>query len=166
VDMLASNRSKQTRYRVFTNAKNSYQSYGASLGLTWAFAKNFTATANGSFNDIKANATNDVFVTAFNTPRWAVNLSVGNREIVKNVGFTVLWRWQDGFLWQSPLANGFVPAYQVVDAQVTYRVPKIRTSIKLGGTNIFNNRYIQYAAGPTIGALYYVAFTVDGLTEK
>jgi iron complex outermembrane receptor protein len=166
VDMLAANRSNQTRYRVFTNAKNSYRSYGASLGVTWAFAKNYTAAGNVSFNDIKANATSDVFVTAFNTPRYALNLSIGNREIVKNLGFTILWRWQDGFLWQSPLANGYVPAYQVVDAQVTYRVPDLRTSIKLGGTNILNNRYIQYAAGPTIGALYYVAFTIDGLTGK
>ena len=163
VDMLAANRAKQTRYRVFTNAKNTYQSYGASLGATWAFRRTWTATGNVSFNDIKSSANNDVFVTAFNTPRYAANLSIGNREVVKNVGFNVLWRWQDGFLWQSPLANGSVSAYQAIDAQVTYRVPSAKASIKLGGANILNNRYIQYAAGPTIGALYYIGFTFEGL---
>jgi hypothetical protein len=35
----------------------------------------------------------------------------------------------------------------------------------VGGSNIFNKRFIQYAAGPTIGGLYYVAWTVDGLLK-
>ena len=84
---------------------------------------------------------------------------------MKNLGFSVVWKWQESFLWESPLANGQVPSYNVIDAQVTYRIPKYKTSIKLGGANIFNNRYIQYAAGPTIGALYYAAITVDGLLK-
>ena len=166
IDMLASNRSKQTRYRVFTNAKNTYQSYGASLGATLALRRGWTTSGSLSFNDIKSSANSDVFVTAFNTPRYAANLSVGNREITRNLGFNLVWRWQDGFNWQSPLANGFVPAYQAIDAQVTYRVPSAGASIKLGGSNIFNNRYFQYAAGPTIGALYYVSFTFDGLDSR
>ncbi len=91
---------------------------------------------------------------------------MGNREVVKNVGFNVVWRWQDAFLWESPLANGEVPAYQTFDAQVTYRVPVLKTTIKMGGANLFNRRYIQYAAGPTIGGLYYLAITVDGLLNK
>jgi len=28
-----------------------------------------------------------------------------------------------------------------------------------------NHRYIQYAGGPTLGAIYYVAVTVDGLLQ-
>ncbi len=66
----------------------------------------------------------------------------------------------------KPLANGDVPAFSTVDAQVNYRIPKIKTTIKVGGSNLFNHRYIQYAAGPTIGALYYAAFTVEGLLTK
>ncbi|MDB5210178.1 MAG: TonB-dependent receptor, partial [Sediminibacterium sp.] len=50
-----------------------------------------------------------------------------------------------------------------VDAQVTFRVPVYHSTIKFGGTNVLNNRHIQYAGGPTIGALYYVAITLDGL---
>jgi outer membrane receptor protein involved in Fe transport len=56
-----------------------------------------------------------------------------------------------------------VPAYQTIDAQVTYRAPTIKSTFKLGGSNILNTRYYQYAAGPTIGGLYYLAVTVDGL---
>jgi iron complex outermembrane recepter protein len=165
IDMLASNRSKQTRYRVFTNAKNNYRNYGSSLGVTYNFYKEFTISGNVNYNNIKANETKDVFVTGFNTPKWATNLSFSNRELFKNIGFNVVWKWQDSFLWESPLANGIVPAYNVIDAQVTFRAPKLKSTIKVGGTDIFNNRYFQYAAGPTIGGLYYVAITVDGLLK-
>ncbi len=165
VDMLAANRNKQTRYRVFTNARNTYRNYGSSLGLTWNFYKKYTLGTNLSYNNIKTNKTADVFITAFNTPKWVVNVSAGNRELFTNFGFNIVWRWQDAFQWESPLANGRVPAYQTVDAQVNYRLPKLNTTIKVGGANIFNNRYIQYAAGPTIGGLYYAAVTVDGLLK-
>jgi len=166
IDMLAANRNKQTRYRVFTNAKNTYRNYGSSLGITWNFYKHFLLTGNINYNDIVANQQADVFLTAFNTPRWAYNLAIGNRQILPNLGFNILGRWQSAFDWESPLANGRVPAYLTVDAQVTYRLPQYKTTVKVGGTNLFNNRYIQYAAGPTIGGLYYISLTADGLLRK
>ena len=166
LDMLASNRSKQTRYRVFTNAKNKYTNYGSALGLSWNFYKTFSISVNINYNTIKQNTTTDVFVTGFNTPKWGTNFAFGNREIVRNFGFNLVWKWQDAYLWESPLVNGAVPAYNTVDAQVTLRVPSLKATIKLGGSNIFNNRYFQYAGGPTIGALYYTAITLDGLLNK
>ena len=166
IDMLASNRSKQVRYRVYTNAKNKYRNYGSSIGVTYNFFRKYTLSGNLNYNNIRANKTSDVFVTGFNTPRWVANLSFGNREVLKNLGFMVVWRWQDSFFWESPLANGTVPAYQTFDAQITYRLPGLKSFIKAGGTNILNNRYFQYSAGPEIGALYYVAITVEGLLNK
>ncbi len=166
VDMLDANRSKQTRYRVYTNAKNKYKNFGASFGATYNFYKTFSVSGNINYNDITANKAKDIFVTGFNTPKFFSSISFGNREIVKNIGFNVVWRWQDALYWESPLVNGNVSAYNTVDAQVTFRVPKLYSSIKVGGANVLNHRYIQYAGGPTIGALYYVAITVDGLLRK
>jgi iron complex outermembrane recepter protein len=167
ISMIAANRTaRQTRYRVFTNAKHTYNNYGSSLGVTYNFYKKYTISGNVNFNNISKNKEADVFVTAFNTPRWATNISFGNREVIRNFGYNVVFRWQDAFEWQSPLANGKIPAYATLDAQVTLKVPALRSSIKLGGTNLINKRYIQYAAGPTIGGLYYVALTVDGLLTK
>jgi iron complex outermembrane recepter protein len=37
--------------------------------------------------------------------------------------------------------------------------------VKLGGANLLNHRYIQYAVGPTLGVIYYVAVTIDGLLQ-
>ncbi len=156
----------QERYRVYTNAKNKYNNYGGALGVTYVFYKKFTIAGNVNYNKMKSNKTNDIFVTAFNTPEWSTNLSFGNREVFKNVGFSIAYRWQDSFLWESPLVNGQIDAINTLDAQVTYRAPKIKSTFKLGGSNILNNNYIQYAGGPTLGGLYYLAITVDGLLTK
>ncbi len=141
------------------------------MGLTYNFYRKYVLSGNANYNNIISNETQDLFVTGFNTPKYVTNLSIGNREVgrsgvTKNIGFNVVWRWQDSFLWQSPLADGVVPAYYTVDAQFSYRwsgsmgtQPKL--NLKLGASNLFNHHYIQYAAGPTLGALYYMALTWD-----
>ncbi|NEU07015.1 TonB-dependent receptor [Flavihumibacter sp. R14] len=163
IAMLAANRARQTRYRVYTNAKNKYNNFGSSLGLTYNFFKKYTLSGSVSYNDITENKQSDYFVTGFNTPKFSTNVSVGNREIAKNLGFNAVWRWQDSFMWESPLVNGGVPAFNTFDAQFTYRLPQLKAFVKAGGTNIFNKKYVQYAGGPTLGGLYYVALTFDGL---
>ena len=152
---------RQDRYRVYTNSRQNYNSYGSTLGLTYNFVGKYTVGGNVNFNALSKNDQADVFVTGFNTPKWAGSASFGNREIVRNLGFNVVYHWQTSFYWESPLANGTVPAYTSLDAQVNLRVPNLKTTIKLGATNLTDNRYFQYAAGPTIGGLYYVALTFD-----
>jgi iron complex outermembrane recepter protein len=58
-----------------------------------------------------------------------------------------------------------VSAFNTFDAQINYRFQKQHTTVKLGGADLLNHRYIQYAGGPTLGAIYYVAVTVDGLLQ-
>jgi outer membrane receptor protein involved in Fe transport len=77
-----------------------------------------------------------------------------------------MWRWQEGFRWESTFAVGNVPSYQTLDAQVSYRLPDIKTIVKLGGSNILNQKYIQNYGGPTIGAIYYLSLTFDELFNK
>ena len=167
LDMLDANRDAgQDRYRVYTNAKNKYRNYGAAMGLSYNFYKKFILAGNASYNKIRSNKEDDVFVTGFNTPDWSINLSIGNREVIKNLGFSIVYKWQDTFLWESPLVTGTVTAIHTFDAQVSYLVPKSNATIKIGGTNIFNKNYIQYAGGPTLGALVYAAVTFEGLLSR
>ena len=156
----------QDRYRVYTNAKNDYHNYGSALGITYNFYKSYSIAGNASYNKLVANKTDDIFVTGFNTPILSTNVSFGNREIIKNVGFNVIYKWQQGFLWESPLVTGAVPAIHTFDAQISLRVPDYKANFKLGATDLFNRRYIQYAGGPTLGGLYYLAITFDGLLNK
>ncbi|OKS85604.1 hypothetical protein RG47T_1050 [Mucilaginibacter polytrichastri] len=156
----------QSRYRVYTNAKKSYNNVGSSAGISYNFYKRYTVSANGSFNKLLTSEKGDVFLTGFNTPEWSTNVSFGNRELFKNVGFNVVYKWQEAYLWESPLVTGRVPAIGTFDAQATLRVPAYYATFKFGATDIFNKRYIQYAGGPTIGGLYYVSVTLDGLLSK
>lgn len=156
----------QARYRVYTNAKNIYNNYGSSAGITYNFYRRYTISGNASFNKMQSQGAADVFVTGFNTPRWSTNLSFGNREIVKNVGFNIVYKWQEAYLWESPLVTGTVPSIGTVDLQTTIRVPEYNATFKFGATDIFNKRYYQYAGGPTIGGLYYASITLDGLLSK
>jgi len=76
----------------------------------------------------------------------------------KLIGFNVVYRWQSDFDYQSDLANGSVPAYQTLDAQISHRLPKIKSVIRLGANNLLNQYYITALANPSIGGLYYVSF--------
>jgi hypothetical protein len=155
----------QSRYRVYTNAISTYYNWGSALAITYNFYKGYAINGNVNFNNMKASNPNDIFVTGFNTPQWNTAVSFGNPRLGKNTGFNITWRWQDSFLWQSPLVNGEVSAFNTIDAQVNYRFQKEHMVVKLGGANLLNHRYIQYAGGPTLGAIYYVAVTIDGLLQ-
>ena len=154
-------KTRNTRYRVFTNARNTYFSYGGALRLSYNFYKTYSISGNINFNDLQSQTQNDIFITGFNTPKWSTNIQFGNRELFKNFGFNIIWKWQENYKWESPLATGNVPSFNTFDAQVSYKFPKINSSIKIGGTNVLNTRYYQYAAGPTLGALYYFSLTYD-----
>jgi len=92
-----------------------------------------------------------------------VNVSLGNRKLTDNLGFNVTYRWQTAFEWQSSFAIGPVDAYSTVDAQVSYRMKPLKSILKIGGSNILNDYYVQSLGGPDIGAIYYISITFDEL---
>ncbi len=159
------NNSNATRYRVQANSQSPVKNYGFATGITYNIYKTYTASFNANFNKLTKTNTADPLIPGFNTPQWASNFSFGNRAVTKHLGFNIVWHWQDSFYWQNLFGNGTVSAYSTVDAQLTLRLPKINSSIKFGGTDILNHRYFQYIGGPTIGALYYVSYTIDNLLK-
>lgn len=150
--------------QVYSNFDGQITSQGAVLGLTYNLPKNYTVGTNYNWNVI--NDTPSDFLTEFNTPEHKFNIQFGNRKLTDNLGFNVTYRWQDEFEWQSSFtipANGMVPAYSTVDAQVTYKLSPLKSVLKIGGSNLLNQKYIQSLGGPNIGALYYVSLTFDQL---
>lgn len=147
-----------TKFGVPVNASGSVNTYGAALGLDYLIA-NYNISGNVSYNqigDLPANYIND-----FNTPKVRFNLGLGNKEIIKNFGFNVAYRWQDEFYWNSSFASGVVPAYSSLDAQVNLKVPSVNSVIKLGGSNVLNRYYVTSYGNPEVGALYYIGFTFN-----
>ncbi len=76
-------RNKQARYRLWTNSKTIVKNYGASIGLNYNFYKNFSLNVNTSFSKLQNTANNDGFEEAFNTPRWIMNIGLGNENLQK-----------------------------------------------------------------------------------
>ncbi|RBQ10064.1 TonB-dependent receptor [Pedobacter miscanthi] len=146
------------KFGVPVNAEGKVTSYGAALGLDYLVGK-YTISGNVSYNkigDLPVNYIND-----FNTPKIRYNLGFGNKEIIKNFGFNLAYRWQDQFYWNSSFASGQVPAYSSLDAQVSLRIPSVQSVIKLGGSNVLNKYYFTSYGNPSAGAIYYLALTFN-----
>ena len=60
---------------------------------------------------------------------------------------------------------GRINAYSLVDLQFNKKLPKLHTTIKLGSSNLFNNKVYQAYGSPAVGAIYYVALTFDDLLK-
>ena len=69
-----------------------------------------------------------------------------------------MYRWVDTFMYEGTFAVGQVPSYSTVDAQVSYKLPKTKSIIKVGGTNILNKYYTNGFGNIQIGGLYYLSF--------
>ncbi|CAN5276519.1 TonB-dependent receptor [soil metagenome] len=145
----------QDRYRLWTNSQAKTFNYGASLGLRYSLTTNWSVGGNASFARLDRAENGDGLESAFNTPQWITNLNVSNGNLWNGLGFSVNYKYQNSFLWQSELASGNVSAINTVDAQVSYRISKLGLLLKAGGTNLFNKPYYTFIGGPAIGGFYY-----------
>jgi len=146
------------KFGVPVNAAGEVTSYGAALGLDYLINK-WTLSGNVSYNQIGDLPVN--YINDFNTPKIRFNLGLGNREIIKNFGFNLSYRWQDKFYWNSSFASGDVPAYSSLDAQVSLQIPSVKSAIKLGGSNVMNKYYITSYGNPAAGAIYYISYSFN-----
>jgi iron complex outermembrane receptor protein len=154
--------------QIYTNFTDRVTSQGAVLGLTYSMPRGYSLGGNYNWNVLQHAPPPDQFMSEFNTPKNKVNIMFGNRKLTDKLGFNVTWRWQQQFFWQSSFtipANGFVPSYNTLDAQVSYRISAAKSVVKIGGSNLLNKTYIQSLGGPGIGAIYYVSVTFDQLSR-
>ena len=156
-------------YRVAANASDRVTTQGFSIGMNYYFAKYFVVNGNYSWNILNT-VTDDPIIPAFNTPKHKYNLGLSGRDIqfhlgnlkVSNFGFNINYKWIDTFVFEgSPQFTGLIPSYDLLDAQVNWRAKKLKTTIKLGASNILNNQTYQTYGGPRIGRLAYLAATYE-----
>jgi outer membrane receptor protein involved in Fe transport len=147
-------------FQLYTNLDQTVKSRGAVLGVDFSLPNNFVLGTNYNWNELITDRSGG-FIFDFNTPEHKVNVSFGNRRLTNNLGFNVTYRWQEEFDWTSSFANGTVPSVSTVDAQISYRVPDLKSIVKVGGSNITNNRHFLNYGGPNLGAIYYVSLTFD-----
>lgn len=147
-------------YSPYANKKDDVQSYGVGLGLTYNLPKGFSVNASYSYATFQTDATGD-FRSGFNTPENKYTIGLGNRKVAKNLGFNLNYRWQEEYLWESSFGLWDVPEFGVFDAQINYKVPSIKTIVKVGGTNLFGGDYRTNFGAPFVGQQMYISLTFD-----
>ncbi len=152
-------------YRVAANSTNQVTTQGVAIGLNYYFANYFMAQANYSWNRLNTQI-DDPIIPAFNTPEHKYNLGISARDLPlrgRNVwGFSMVYKWIQGFMFEgSPQFTGFIPTYDLLDAQVNFTFPRLNTTLKIGASNVLNNKQFQTYGGPRIGRLAYVSLLYD-----
>ena len=151
-------------YQTYTNTEETINSYGAAVGVSTKIFNDFDLSANYTWSRLDFDvAGNPDFRTSFNTPEHKFKASFGKNELFKNFGFNVAWRWSDNYFWEASFGDGEVPAFNVLDAQINFRVPNLKSTIKLGAANLLADEYFTAFGTGLIGSQYYMSLTINNL---
>lgn len=145
------------------NADGKVRSHGFAVTADYSLSGGYTLGGNISYNKLldEDDLINQGFRASYNTPEWRYNVKFANRKLTDNLGFNVTYRWQDAYVWQSSIGEGVVDAFGTVDAQISYKLDQYKTILKIGGSNLLNERYTTSLANPSLGAIYYFSLTFD-----
>jgi len=148
-------------YQLYTNTKIEIKSLGFGLGLSRKVYKDFELGVNYNYAEFDFDQSQDQsFEASFNTPKHRVKGSFGNENLFKNIGFNVSGRWNSEYLWQSTMVDGLIPSATVIDAQVTYNVPSMKSSFKIGAANLGGKEYFQVLGAGLIGQQVFASWTI------
>ena len=149
-------------FNAYTNSLADITSYGVTAGVEAKVLGNFDLGVNYTFADFDFDQASDPdFQPQFNTPKHKIKASFGNTALFENFGFNINYRWSDEFLWQNSFATGQIPSYSVLDAQVNYAVPSIKSVFKLGASNMLGDEYFTAVGTGFIGSQYYLSWTIN-----
>jgi hypothetical protein len=149
-------------FQVYTNSAADVKSYGGSIGMTTKIFGDFNFGLNYTYAKFDLDQESDPdYEAGFNTPEHKVKVGFGNTSLFENFGFNVDVRWSDEYLWESTFADAIIDARTVIDAQLNYSIPKIKSLFKVGGTNLGGKEYMSAPGVGAIGSLYYVSWVVN-----
>ncbi len=140
------------------NAPEKVKTYGFGFSIDYRLPLNFTLGGNVA-SDVLKDVPVD-FTAYFNAPKYKANASFGNVGFgpEKRLAFNVAYRWQQSFFYQGDFANGQLPDVHTLDGQISVKLPKTKSIIKLGANNLLNQYYYNAIGNSQIGGLYYVSF--------
>ncbi|OXB09686.1 TonB-dependent receptor [Flavobacterium plurextorum] len=149
-------------YQLYTNSDVEIHSFGVGVGLTKKIIADYELGVNYNYAQFDFDQEKDPsFEAGFNTPKHRIKLSIGNEKVFKNFGFNVSGRWNSEYEWESGFADGTIKSATVIDAQVNYGIPKLKSVVKLGAANIGGKEYYQVIGAGLIGQQYFVSWTIN-----
>ena len=148
-------------YQLYTNTKIEIKSLGFGLGLSKKVYKDFEFGVNYNYAEFDFDKSQDEsFEASFNTPKHRVKASFGNEKLFKNFGFNVSGRWNTQYTWESTMVDGVIPEATVIDAQITYNVPSMKSAFKIGAANLGGKEYFQVLGAGLIGQQIFASWTI------
>ena len=148
-------------YQLYTNSDVEITSLGFGVGLSRKIIADFELGINYNYAQFDYDNSQDPsFEAGFNTPKHRVKVSLGNEKLFENFGFNVSGRWNSEYLWQSSI-DGIIASATVIDAQINYGIPKLKSVIKLGAANIGGKEYYQVVGAGSIGQQYFASWTIN-----
>jgi iron complex outermembrane recepter protein len=153
-------------YRVATNSKDRVTTAGFTIGMNYYFSRFYSLNGNWSWNELDRHGSTDPLIPAFNTPRNKFNFGITGQEIDNKIGsnwgFGINYKFVQGFLFEgSPQFTGEIDDYGLLDIQINKKVPEIKTTFKVGCTNILENLHYEVYGGPLIGRLIYFQILLE-----
>ena len=150
-----------TPFQTYTNSSAEIQSQGVNLGVD-TNVSDYDLGFSYSWANFDFDQSEDPdFEPGFNTPKHKVKAYAGNENLVDNLGFMVNWRWNDSYFWQSTFVDTQIDNRSIVDAQISYAVPNLKSKFKLGAANIFDYKYESVPGTGTIGAQYFLSWRYE-----
>ncbi len=149
-------------FAVYTNSAADISSYGATIGLNTKIFDGFNVGLNYTYSKFDFDQSSDLdFEAGFNTPEHKLKFQFGKSELFKNFGFNFNVRWQDEYYWESSFHDTMIDARTVLDAQVNYRIPHLKSVIKLGGANLGGQEYLSAPGVGAIGSQFFMSWTIN-----
>jgi hypothetical protein len=146
----------------YTNSPAEISSWGLSVGASTKIFGGFDLSANYTKTKLEFDqASYPDFRTNWNTPEHKIKAQFGNTSLFKNFGFNVAWRYWSEYLWQASFGDGIVPETHIIDAQINLTVPKWKSTIKVGATNLGGEEYFTAFGSGFIGTQYYISWTAN-----
>ena len=149
-------------FQLYTNTNVEIKSLGFGVGLSKKVYRDFEVGVNYNYAEFNFNQEKDPsFEAGFNTPKHRVKASFGNEKLFDNFGFNISGRWNSEYLWQSTMVDGMIASATVIDAQVNYNMPKLKSTLKLGASNIGGKEYTQVLGAGLIGQQFFASWTIN-----
>ena len=149
-------------WSAYTNSPVEVSSWGVAVGMATKIFGNFDLSANYTKAELEFDRVqNPDFATNWNTPEHKFKAQFGNTSLFKNFGFNVAWRYWSEYLWEASFGDGIVPEAHVIDAQINFTLPKWKSIIKIGATNLGGDEYFTAFGSGFIGTQYYISWTAN-----
>lgn len=138
------------------NSNRTIKSNGWGIGLDYKVYKEYALYGN-VFSDVLKDIQPGE-ISFFNAPKYRYNIGLRNDNVCHNVGFNVVYKWQDNNYYEGTFISGTLPYFGWWDGQISYRPKGTKSTFRVGGTNLGNQYQRTGYGSPAVGGLYYMSY--------